>query len=54
MSRNDKMFEDAYEINVRPTEKQRIAQLTNNQKIPNSNMRKIDALISEIDDMLGQ
>ena len=54
MSRIKKVFGDIYEVNVRPTKKQRIIQLTNNQKIPNSNMHKIDALISEIDDMLRQ
>jgi len=54
MSRIKRMFEHAYDVNVRPTKKQRIIQLTNNQKTPNSNVRKIDVLISEIDDMLGQ
>lgn len=52
MSQDEKMFEDIYEINIRPTTKQSIIQLTNNQKIPNSNIHKINALISEIDDML--
>ena len=54
MSRMKKMFGDVYDVNVRPTRKQRIIQLTNNQKIPNSNIRKIDALISEIDRILKQ